>query len=559
MAHNRRGPTKGSVSNMTLLDSISPNAILKNLRVRYEDEQIHTSIGPVLVAINPFKMIPSQYTPARIREYRGAPRSSLEPHVYGIADEAYRQLIGFSESQCIIITGESGSGKTETSKIVMQYISAVSGKSREIEVVKAKLLAANPVLEAFGNAKTVNNNNSSRFGKYMQVVFDFKGDPTCAKVTNYLLEKARVCAPGPNERNFHSFYQIVKHVPPQWRDQLLLQPCDYYCYLSVSGCYDVVGIDDAKEYQEMIEGMRTLQFSEEDIEAVHRVVAATLWLGNLTFTEGHDERSSVVDRDVLDIVASVLGVDSGALEKALCCRGITTGFGARAEFILKPLRQADAEFSRDTLAKALYSKLFDTIVRKINVALHDENVGSNTTEIGILDIYGFEIMEYNCFEQLCINFTNEKLQQIFIELTIKSEQEEYQKEGIPWEPIPYFNNEPTCTLIEGKPGVFSVLDDCCHTKKTDQNFVQDLGNFFSSHKAMRVGGGAFTIQHYAGEVSYHAEGFCAKNKDTLFDDLVELVQTSSYHFVGMSGWADIEVHKGQKKRPITCGKQFTIQ
>jgi len=548
--------SKNALDDLVMLDTISSDKILECLKNRYMMDEIYTNIGPVLIAINPFKMIASNYTDAKIREYRGKKFFELPPHVYALADETYNSMMNYRESQCIIISGESGSGKTETSKFIMGYISGVSGKSVEVVRVKERMLSSNPILEAFGNAKTVNNNNSSRFGKYMEIMFE-GGDPVGGRVTNYLLEKSRVVAPAVGERNFHVFYQYCRGASKQQKEAYYLEDPSYFAYLNISNCYDVPGINDVADFKEVQEALGVVGLSEADKAEIFRVIAAVLWLGNLSFVEDGSERSSLADPAVLQYVTALMECDASLLQAALLTRKIQTGVGARAEVFSKPNNRKEAEFCRDTLAKAMYSRLFDYLVRRVNESIMKPNFSG--VMIGVLDIYGFEIFQFNSFEQLCINFVNEKLQQIFIELTLKAEQEEYRAEGIPWKDIKYYNNKPICDLIENKPGLLTLLDDCCNTGKTDSHFVQDLGSFFSSNPALLCGSQDFTVKHYAGEVRYVAEGFLTKNKDTLFDDLVIAVKSSKCKFVKDHGWADIEIVEGQKKRPPTVGSMFKGQ
>jgi len=548
---------KNALDDLVMLQTISEEAITETLKNRYAADQIYTNIGPVLIAINPFKNISGLYTDATIREYRGKKYFELSPHVYALADETYSAMISYRENQCVIISGESGSGKTETSKIIMQYISGVSGKSAEVVRVKDRLLSSNPVLEGFGNAKTVNNNNSSRFGKYMEVLFDYAGDPVGGRVTNYLLEKSRVVGPAVGERNFHSFYQICKGAGPGEREQYCIEGVEYYYYLSQTECFDVQGIDDVSDYKEMVAACRVVGLNDEEIGEVHRVLSAVLWLGNVAFTEDNQEKSSVQDPQVLEIVSHLLQVDVAVLTEALCQRQIQTGQGSRAEIYKKPNTASQADFCRDTLSKALYSFQFDWLVRKINESIKKENFEG--VHIGILDIYGFEIFEFNSFEQLCINYVNEQLQQIFIELTLKAEQEEYAAEGITWTPIKYYNNKPVCDLISGKPGILSLCDDCCNTSKTDAMFCQEMGGLFGGSNILHVGSNDFTVRHYAGDVRYESTNFLVKNKDTLFDDLKVAIKASPCRFVKDHGWAEMEIVEGQKKRPVTVGYQFRQQ
>lgn len=552
----RRNMDKNAVDDLVMLSEISEVKITECLNTRYSQDLIYTNIGPVLIAINPFKMIPALYTDAKIREYKGKKAYELPPHVFALADETYTSMLNFQENQCVIITGESGSGKTETSKFIMQYISAVSGRSAEVVRVKERMLSSNPILEGFGNAKTVNNNNSSRFGKYMEILFE-GGDPVGGRVTNYLLEKSRVVGPGPNERNFHVFYQVTCGAPAAERQQYCIEGPEYYFYLTQSGCFTVQGIDDAQEYSELVAAFQKIGITETERADVLCCLSVVLWLGNVAFQEQKPEVSSVADRRVLDVVAGLLQVNVGALEECLCVRKIQTGVGAKAEKFAKPLRSTEADFCRDTLAKALYSRMFDWLVLKINQAIRKD--GHRGLQIGVLDIYGFEIFQSNSFEQLCINFVNEKLQQIFIELTLKAEQEEYGAEGIPWKDIPYTNNKPLCDLIEGKPGLLSICDDCCNTSKTDAMFVNDLKSFFGSSPHIHCGSNDFSVRHYAGDVRYDSSGFLTKNKDTLFDDLIVVMQSSPCNFIRDHGWSALEVSDAQKKKPPTVGAVFKTQ
>eukprot|EP01083_Nonionella_stella_P167399 562502_1 len=293
MASQRK---REGVDDLVLLDNLTHNSILSCLKKRYMTDTIYTAIGPVLIAINPYVLIPHLYTDATIREYRGKSYFELAPHAYTTADDTYHRMTSFQENQCIIITGESGSGKTETSKIIMNFISAVSGKSRSIQHVKERLLAANPLLEATGNAKTCNNNNSSRFGKYMEVLFDIGGNPVGGRVTNYLLEKSRIIKPGLEERNFHIFYMVLGNASQQEREDFYLESPDYYQYLYASQCYTADGINDAENFREMLEGMDVIGISQEERYEMTRIIAAVLWLGNLSFVEDDSETASVVDR-----------------------------------------------------------------------------------------------------------------------------------------------------------------------------------------------------------------------------------------------------------------------
>jgi myosin-1 len=527
--------------------------ILSVLKNRYGKELIYTNIGPVLIAVNPFKTIPSLTTEARIREYQGKKYFEMPPHPYAVTEEAFSNMNSMRENQCIIISGESGAGKTETAKIILQYISSISGKGSDLERVKNRFMASNPILEGFGNAKTINNNNSSRFGKYMVLHFNYAGEAIGGHISNYLLEKSRVVGPALDERNFHVFYQLTSGASQEERAKFYIENTNYYRYLNSSGCTSVHGIDDIAEWRDMSKAFETVGITPHEREEILRVLSIILWLGNVDFIENEREESMPSEMGVIDIIAHLMQVDPQVVVQGLCVRTITAG-GARAEMYKKPCRREEAEFNRDTLAKAMYSKLFDFLVSKINASIQPPSHDGSL--IGILDIFGFEIFEHNSFEQLCINFVNEKLQQIFIELTLKTEQEEYRSEGIPWTDIAYNDNKPVCDLIEGRPGLLTLLDDVCATNKNEIAFVGQINQQFATHPAIKCGNTDFVVKHYAGDVRYDSVGFTIKNKDTLFDDLVVALQHSPCQFVDHHGWRAIDTAASQKARPPTVGRVF---
>ncbi|KAL1836405.1 hypothetical protein VTK73DRAFT_5072 [Phialemonium thermophilum] len=372
----------------------------------------------------------------------------MPPHVFAIAESAYYNMKAYHDNQCVIISGESGAGKTEAAKRIMQYIASVSGSGggagSDIQKIKDMVLATNPLLESFGNAKTLRNNNSSRFGKYLQIHFNAQGEPVGADITNYLLEKSRVVGQIAHERNFHILYQFAKGAPPRYREALGVQTPDAYLYTSRARCLDVDGIDDRADFAATLEAMRVIGLSQDEQDAIFRMLAAVLWTGNLVFRE--DEATGYAapaDPSVVDFLAYLLEVTPKQLVDAITIRILTPRSG---EVIESPANVAQAGATRDALAMAVYNNLFDWIVGRINQSLRARQPAANS--IGILDIYGFEIFERNSFEQLCINYVNEKLQQIFIQLTLKTEQEEYAREQIQWTPIAYFDNKVVCDLIE---------------------------------------------------------------------------------------------------------------
>ncbi|GMM38949.1 myosin 5 [Saccharomycopsis crataegensis] len=537
-AHFDSGKKKEvGLADLTLLKNISDNDINQNLMQRFKAGIIYTFIGPVLISINPFKDL-GIYTDKVIESYVGKNRLEVAPHVFAIAESMYYNLKSYHESQCVIISGESGAGKTEAAKRIMQYISSVSGgsHSESVQQIKNMVLATNPIMESFGNAKTLRNDNSSRFGKYLEINFNEKSEPVSGNITNYLLEKNRVVQQIDNERNFHIFYQLTKNAPENYRSSYGIQGPESYRYTKT--CTSVTSIDDAREWNDTLQAMTTIGLSQAEQDEVFRVLAGVLWIGNITFKFNEEENAAVADTSVTDFVAYLLGVGSDSLTKAIIERTMETP-GRGGETFHIPLNIVQATAVRDALAKGIYSNLFDWLVDRINKSLNNLNQ-PKANSIGILDIYGFEIFEHNSFEQLCINYVNEKLQQIFIELTLKAEQEEYVREQIEWKPIDYFNNKVVCDLIENtRPvGIFAALNDACATAHADSaaadsSFSQRL-NMVTSNKHFELRSAKFIIKHYAGDVDYELANMTDKNKDQMLKDLREMVETSQNGFLSQT-------------------------
>ncbi|KAL0581064.1 class II myosin [Marasmius crinis-equi] len=540
------------VSDMTLLTTISNESINENLSKRWKSGEIYTYIGAVLISVNPFRDL-GIYTDEVLQRYRGKNRLEVPPHVFGIAESAYYNMNAYHENQCVIISGESGAGKTEAAKRIMQYIAAVSGgQDSSIQEIKDMVLATNPLLESFGCAKTLRNNNSSRHGKYLEIMFNSHGEPVGAKITNYLLEKGRVVGQVENERNFHVFYQFTK-------EMFGLQGPEAYAYTSLSNCLEVQDIDDVHDYGETIKAMQVIGLSEEEQSEIFKMLAVVLWLGNVQFVENDDGNSAIADAGVPDFVAYLLEVDPALVQKALTTRVMETQRGGRRGSVYDvPLNPAQAGAGRDALAKAIYNNLFEWIVSRINISMKPRSAHAQV--VGILDIFGFEIFEDNSFEQLCINYVNEKLQQIFIELTLKTEQEEYVREQITWTPIKYFNNKIVCDLIEERrpPGIFAALNDACATAHADptaadNSFIQRSAAL-SSNPHFEPRGAQFLVRHYAGDVMYNIQGMTDKNKDSLVKDLLDLVGTSGNQF--LQGLFPDRPDPNSKKRPPTAGDRI---
>uniref|UniRef100_A0A8C3XGG6 Myosin IF n=1 Tax=Cyanoderma ruficeps TaxID=181631 RepID=A0A8C3XGG6_9PASS len=551
---------QSGVDDMVLLSKISEEAIVENLKKRFMDDFIFTYIGPVLISVNPFKQMP-YFTDREIELYQGAAQYENPPHIYALTDNMYRNMLIDGENQCVIISGESGAGKTVAAKYIMGYISKVSGGGEKVQHVKDIILQSNPLLEAFGNAKTVRNNNSSRFGKYFEIQFSRGGEPDGGKISNFLLEKSRVVSQNECERNFHIYYQLIQGASQEQRQNLGIMSPDYYFYLNQTDTYQVEGTDDRSDFHETMNAMQVIGIRGEDQQLVLQIVAGILHLGNISFRE-EGNYARVENADSLAFPAYLLGVDQERLNEKVTSRKMDSKWGGRSESITVTLNVEQAAYTRDALAKGLYARVFDFLVESINRAMQKPY---EEYSVGVLDIYGFEIFQKNGFEQFCINFVNEKLQQIFIELTLKAEQEEYVQEGIKWTQIQYFNNKVVCDLIENKlnpPGIMSVLDDVCATmhatgEGADQTLLQKLQAAVGTHEHFNSWNSGFVIHHYAGKVSYDVNGFCERNRDVLFTDLIELMQSSEYGFIRMLFPEKLDSDK--KGRPTTAGSKIKKQ
>ncbi|PJP07122.1 myosin 5 [Saccharomyces cerevisiae] len=547
------------VSDLTLLSKISDEAINENLKKRFLNATIYTYIGHVLISVNPFRDL-GIYTDAVMNKYKGKNRLEVPPHVFAIAESMYYNMKSYNENQCVIISGESGAGKTEAAKRIMQYIAAASSTHTEsIGKIKDMVLATNPLLESFGCAKTLRNNNSSRHGKYLEIKFNNQFEPCAGNITNYLLEKQRVVSQIKNERNFHIFYQFTKGASDAYRQTFGVQKPEQYVYTAAAGCISAETIDDLQDYQETLKAMRVIGLGQEEQDQIFRMLAAILWIGNVSFIENEEGNAQVRDTSVTDFVAYLLQIDSQLLIKSLVERIMETNHGMKRGSVYHvPLNIVQADAVRDALAKAIYNNLFDWIVSRVNKSL--QAFPGAEKSIGILDIYGFEIFEHNSFEQICINYVNEKLQQIFIQLTLKSEQETYEREKIQWTPIKYFDNKVVCDLIEARrpPGIFAAMNDSVATAHADSNaadqaFAQRL-NLFTTNPHFDLRSNKFVIKHYAGDVTYDIDGITDKNKDQLQKDLVELIGTTTNTFLATI-FPDT-VDRESKRRPPTAGDKI---
>ncbi|CAA0828033.1 Myosin-11 [Striga hermonthica] len=436
----------GGVDDMTKLSYLHEPGVLQNLATRYQLNEIYTYTGGILIAINPFQRLPHLYDGHMMEQYKGAPFGELSPHVFAIADMAFRAMVHEGKSNSILVSGESGAGKTETTKMLMRYLAYLGGrKGTEGRTVEQQVLESNPVLEAFGNAKTVRNNNSSRFGKFVEIQFDKHGRISGAAIRTYLLERSRVCQISDPERNYHCFYLLCAAPQEEIEKYKLGNPKTFH-YLNQSNCFELVGISDAHDYLATRRAMDIVGISQKEQDAIFRVVASILHLGNIEFAKGKEIDSSVLKSDQakfhLQTAAELLMCDLKALEDALLKRVMVTP----EEVIKRSLDPDGALVSRDGLAKTIYSRLFDWLVDKINNSIGQDPTSKSL--IGVLDIYGFESFKNNSFEQFCINFTNEKLQQHFNQHVFKMEQEEYTREEIDWSYIEFVDNQDVLDLIE---------------------------------------------------------------------------------------------------------------
>lgn len=550
------------VQDFVLLDDFkSESAFIANLRARFAKNLIYGYIGNVCVSVNPYAEL-GIYTGEHIRMYFNVDLYELPPHIFAISDQAYRSMRDELLDQCILISGESGAGKTEASKKILLFLAANSVNTGKAGNVRDRLLQSNPILEAFGNAKTIRNDNSSRFGKYMEVQFDFKGEPLGGNLINYLLEKCRVVFQTQGERNFHIFYFLLASRNPSLlsRLQLVADP-SAYLYTSQGKAFDD-SLDD-EPFKEVIAAFKALGFLQNEIDNLLSIIGAILHLGQIQFTPRSTEECSVKNSDEVVITANLLNISPEKFGQALIHQTIV----ARGQEIKSNLNMDKALYARDAIAKSLYDRTFSWLVRRINESLVTKATGRKTV-MGLLDIYGFEIMQLNSFEQFCINYCNEKLQQLFIELTLKSEQDEYRKEGIQWETIDYFNNKIICDMVEEKhKGVVAILDEECLRPGDvdDGTFLVRLDAQFAKHAhysscnsglhqdRRAISRDEFRIHHYAGIVTYKVAGFIDKNNDLLFRDFKECMGGSNNATI-LACYPKDELES--KKRPITAGTQF---
>eukprot|EP01080_Neovahlkampfia_damariscottae_P004159 gene4159-7469_t len=512
---------------MARLTHLNEPSVYYNLAQRYRDETIYTYSGLFLVAINPYKDT-GIYTQAYVDKYKGKNRDEVPPHVFSLADTAYRNMTQNKQNQSMLVTGESGAGKTENTKKIIQYLTQVAGSSQGGGELEQQIIRTNPLLEAFGNAKTIKNNNSSRFGKFIEIGFNGSGYIVGTKITNYLLETTRVIHQNENERNFHVFYQIF--TDSEMCAKFHLGKPEDYNYINQTGIYTVDGIDDAREWKDAIKSMTIIGINEKEQDFVFATIAAILHLGNVNFTATKEGNAEIVDKQPMKEACKLLGVQGGILEKALAHPKISVN----REVIETHETPQRANFNKDALVKSIYRRLFNWLVQRINQSLAAKESVKNT--IGLLDIAGFEIFQLNSFEQLCINFTNEKLQQFFNNHMFKKEQEEYLREKIEWKFIDFgLDLQPTIDLIEKQGGVFAILDEQTTLGGTnDKVVVERLKKNWKEHEKFtldKFDQMKFNVVHYAGEVTYDTEQWLHKNTDPLTGDSEKAMSSSKRSLV----------------------------
>ncbi|OAF65709.1 Class I unconventional myosin, partial [Intoshia linei] len=545
------------VQDMIKLGDLNEPGILRNLFQRYKENLIYTYTGSILVAINPYQILPI-YNAEYIHRYTNSRMGKLEPHIFAIGDSAYGNMMRNGENQCIVISGESGAGKTESTKLVLQFLAASSGKHSWIE---QQILEANPLMEAFGNAKTLKNDNSSRFGKYIDIKFNASGSIEGAKIDHYLLEKSRLICPMKNERNYHIFYCFLAGLKKETLNKFKLEEANSYKILTGGDCIDCDGRSDASEFATIISAMKVLQFDDEEINIIWTIIAALLHCGNISFKasshQNTDDSSKIVNKTPLMNASDQLGLLSKDFEFALLNKSIIT----HHDTVVTKLVQFKCVNVRDAFIKGIYGRLFSWIVQKINVTV-DVKFNKKFTSIGLLDIFGFENFTHNSFEQLCINYANESLQQFFIHHMFKMEQQEYVSEGIEWEHIQFCDNQPTLNLLACKPMniIALIAEESNFPRGTDLTMLNKLhcthsnNSLYLKMKSDNIP--IFGINHFAGPVYYEVDGFLEKNRDTFSGDLLRLIFKSKLPLLKILFNKEFESDLHSQKRAPNLGTQF---
>ncbi|EJT76251.1 hypothetical protein GGTG_06173 [Gaeumannomyces tritici R3-111a-1] len=530
---------------LTNLSHLNEPAVLQAIRLRYAQKEIYTYSGIVLIAANPFARVDSLYVPGMVQVYAGKQRATQAPHLFAIAEEAFMDMLRDNKNQTVVVSGESGAGKTVSAKYIMRYFATrespdnPGGRSKKgaeaMSETEEQILATNPIMEAFGNAKTTRNDNSSRFGKYIEIMFDSQTNIIGAKIRTYLLERSRLNFQPLKERNYHIFYQMVAGVTDRQREELGILPIEQFEYLNQGNTPTIDGVDDKAEFHATKASLKTIGVDEGQQDEIFKLLAGLLHLGNVKIGASRTDSVLAPTEPSLERACAILGINAGEFAKWIVKKQLVT----RGEKITSNLTQAQAIVVRDSVAKFIYSSLFDWLVDIINRSLAtDEVLNRVKSFIGVLDIYGFEHFAKNSFEQFCINYANEKLQQEFNQHVFKLEQEEYLREQIDWTFIDFSDNQPCIDLIEGKLGILSLLDEESRLPMgADEQFVNKLHHHYSGdkhkfYKKPRFGKSAFTVCHYAVDVTYESEGFIEKNRDTVPDEHMAVLRASSNKFLG---------------------------
>ncbi|CCD73149.2 Myosin motor domain-containing protein [Caenorhabditis elegans] len=572
--------------------------LLNNIRLRYQNGKIYSYVANILISINPYQTIDGFYSLQKIKEYRGKSLGQKEPHIFAIADKSYREMIRHRKSQSIIVSGESGAGKTESQKAVLRYLCENWGSGAG--EIQKRLLETNPILEAFGNAKTLRNNNSSRFGKFVQIHFADTGNVAGGYVSHYLLETSRICRQAAGERNYHIFYQLIAGSSPELFKFLALGQPNQFNYLKrgfigffthpSSGTTSKIPknrlsdpkftqdsmVDDFSDFQRLEYALKLTGLSEQEIHFIWTTIAAILHLGNVEFEESLDDSRGgckVFNGSEQDLIqaARLLGLETMELKMGLCARIMqTTKGGARGTLIRVPLKPHEACSGRDALSKAIYSKLFDWLVSRINDSIPFEK---STNFVGVLDVAGFEFYAKNSFEQFCINFCNEKLQNFFNQRILREEQELYEKEGLNVRKIEFIDNQDCIELFELKGnGLFDLLDEeakfpTSNYKSFTKRAHEENRKHFrldtprkskvKSHRELRDDEGLL-IRHYAGSVCYETKHFVEKNDDLLHNSLQILIEQSTIRLL-VSLFGSTAYPTKSKLKALSVGAKFKNQ
>nr|XP_040043081.1 unconventional myosin-XV-like [Gasterosteus aculeatus aculeatus] len=516
------------MEDMTQLPELNETTVLMNLKKRFDQELTYTYIGSILVSVNPYKLL-NIYGTDMVLQYEGRGLSDNPPHLFAIASLTYTTMMDAKRDQCIVISGESGSGKTEATKLILRYLTAIHHKCNVTQQIE--ILEATPLLESFGNAKTVRNDNSSRFGKYTQIYME-EGVIGGAITSQYLLEKSRIVFQAKSERNYHIFYEMLAGLPPHEKHSLYLQEAETYYYLNQGGDCTIEGKDDGMDFRRLLSAMDILRFTPEEQTSIYRLLSSVLHLGNVYFqphqAEGQ-EVAAVVSAQEIRVVAELLQVSPDGLQKSVTFKLTDTV----REKILTPLTVESAVDARDAVAKILYSLLFSWLTERINGRVYPRN---EALSVSILDIYGFEELQVNSFEQLCINYANETLQFFFNRVIFQEEQEEYMREQIKWQQQTFSHNQACLDLIAAKPhGILRILDDQCgFPQATDHTFLQKCHYHHGNNPLYarpKMPQPEFTLKHFAGKVTYQVHKFLDKNFDMVRQDVLDLFIQSKNRMV----------------------------